>query len=110
MSCCCLTCDPNTANSCFEQIIYKIDCGTRRKVIWESDLINPSGTVIVIVEESCSGLNLFINDKKVNNEVLEKGDTFAFTIDPLEIVEITCLTGSDKCIVKVSISVNYEVC
>lgn len=109
---CCLTCEPKNINSCFNQITYEnIDCGTTVD-IWGSELINPSGTVIVVVQKSCAaGLNLLINGDAVNTNPLVEGETFAYTIDPLETVEIECLGVGDRgCIVKVSLSVNYEVC
>lgn len=87
--------------------------------LWEADgdLIKPFGTVTILVENSCDGVEIYINGDAIkdgaNNLVIKEGQSFSKTFSNLRKVAVKCLkTGTDDalCCGKLCMTVHYKKC
>ncbi|AST07175.1 DUF3992 domain-containing protein [Anoxybacillus flavithermus] len=83
--------------------------------LWEADgdLIKPFGTVTVLVENSCDGVEIFINGGTTAVATIKEGQSFSKTFSNLRKVAVKCLkTGDDDalCCGKLCMTVHYKKC
>jgi hypothetical protein len=91
-----------------------------RQDLWISNgILNACGTFVLMVEESCGGVQVFVNDEEVTVDdtgvsvPLEDGDTLALTVDDLSSIQVICNTTSGLpqfCIVNFCLTLNYQCC
>lgn len=93
---------------------WEFRCDSTDRTIWEADgdVIKPFGTVTVLVENSCDGVEVHVNDTLI--ATLTEGQSFSKTFNSLKKVSITCLkpdgsTGS-ICCGKLCMTVHYKKC
>ncbi|ASA95843.1 MULTISPECIES: DUF3992 domain-containing protein [Anoxybacillus] len=93
---------------------WEFRCDSTDRTIWEADgdVIKPFGTVTVLVENSCDGVEVYVNDTLI--ATLTEGQSFSKTFNSLKKVSITCLkpdgsTGS-ICCGKLCMTVHYKKC
>ncbi|WP_240468854.1 DUF3992 domain-containing protein [Anoxybacillus sp. MB8] len=99
---------------------WEFSCDSTDHTIWEADgdVIKPFGTVTVLVENSCDGVEVHVNDMKV--AILTEGQSFSKTFNSLKKVSIKCLhtpkstndapVASGSCCGKLCMTVHYKKC
>ncbi|MCQ5365206.1 DUF3992 domain-containing protein [Anoxybacillus salavatliensis] len=103
---------------------WEFSCDGTDHTIWEADgdIIKPFGTVTVLVENSCDGVEVFVNDATMPVATLTEGQSFSKTFNSLKKVSIKCRTTpnsttdtitpavSGSCCGKLCMTVHYKKC
>ncbi|WP_041638338.1 DUF3992 domain-containing protein [Anoxybacillus flavithermus] len=99
---------------------WEFNCDGTDRTIWEADgnVIKPFGTVTVLVENSCDGVEVRVNDTLI--ATLKEGQSFSKTFHSLKKVAIKCktalkttetpVTSTGICCGKLCMTVHYKKC
>lgn len=117
-------CSKKRQNRDVLQHCFRFQCDTtqepERQDLWISNgVVNTCGTFVLSVEESCQGVQVFVNDEEVTVDAngvstpLADGDTLALTVDDLDSIQVICSTTSglpEFCLINFCLTLNYQCC
>ncbi|WLR51622.1 DUF3992 domain-containing protein [Bacillus tianshenii] len=94
---------------------WEATCNADYNLLWEADndVIKPFGTVTILVENSCDGVEIFVNGTASGNKIasITEGESFSKTISNLRSVYVRCLGGTGNiCCGKLCMTVHYKRC
>ncbi|OEH91558.1 DUF3992 domain-containing protein [Bacillus solimangrovi] len=101
---------------------WEADCVTGTDndpvILWEADpdVIQPFGTVTILVENACRDVEIFVNDCERHDTpvvTIDEGQSFSKTFNNLTCVAVRCRQGDDPgtiCCGKLCMTVHYKRC